>query len=101
VEAAQDTYATYKTPYGVLKVVQELKAAVILCSLNKAAAILANHGLKARYSQAFKYSSSSEAMTGVAYYILWRDFTAGEANAEWTTYPIFGLKIAESIWPRW
>ncbi len=85
VEAVLDTYATYKARYGAPRIVKELKAAGIPCCLNNAAAILSDHGLKARNGKAFKYSTSSEAMTNVAENILWRDFKAGEANTKWTT----------------
>jgi len=85
VKAVLDTYVTYKACYGAPRIAKELKAVGIPCCLNNAAAILANHGLKARNGKAFKYSSSSEAMTNVAENILWRDFKAGEANTKWTT----------------
>ncbi len=83
--AVLETYATYKACYGAPRIAKELKALGIPCCLNNAAAILANHGLKARNGKAFKYSSSSEAMSNVAENILWRDFKAGEANTKWTT----------------
>jgi len=84
-EAVLDTYSTYKARYGAPRIVEEFNAAGIPCSLNHVAAIMANNGLKARNGKAFKYSASSLAMTNVADNLLWRNFTAGEANTKWTT----------------
>lgn len=84
-EAVLDTYSNYKARYGAPRIVEEINAAGIPCSLNHVAAIMANNGLKARNGKAFNYSPSGSAMTNVADNLLWRDFKAGEANMKWTS----------------
>ncbi|OUS27715.1 transposase [Gammaproteobacteria bacterium 45_16_T64] len=84
-EAVLDTFATYKARYGAPRIAKELTALGMTCCLNHVADLLAENGLKARNGKAFKYSATGLAMNNVADNLLWRDFSAGEANTKWTS----------------
>lgn len=83
--AVEEAYIRFKKRYGAPRIVEELNANGIPCSLNYVADLLRERGLKARNGKGFKYSPSVEAMTNVSSNLLRRNFDAKEPNLKWVS----------------
>jgi len=84
-KAVINTFHDYNQRYGAPRIVVELNANNIPCSLNHVAEIMRERGLKGRNGKRFKYQPSPEAMSQVADNLLARDFKADVPNEKWVS----------------
>ena len=84
-EAVEATYIGFKKRYGAPRLVIELNAQGIACSLNHVAALLKERGLRARNGKGFRYRPRTEAMTNVSDNVLRQNFEAPEPNQKWVS----------------
>jgi putative transposase len=83
--AVKDTYESFKKRYGAPRLAIELNAQGIACSLNHVAALLKEHGLRARNGKGFRYRPRTEAMSNVSENLLGQDFEVPAPNEKWVS----------------
>lgn len=83
--AAEEIYMRFKKRYGAPRVMEELNAQGIPCSLNYVADLHRERGLKARNGKGFKYCPSTEAMTNVSENTLKRNFEVEAPDLKWVS----------------
>jgi transposase InsO family protein len=94
-KAVEETFARFKKRYGAPRLVVELNAQGIPCSLNHVATLLKERGLRARNGKGFRYRPRTEAMTNVSENLLGQDFTALAPNLKWVS-DITYIKVGRS-----
>lgn len=83
--AVEDTYESFKKRYGAPRLVLELNAHGIPCSLNHVAALLKERGLRARNGKGFRYRPRTEAKCNVSENLLRQEFEAAAPNLKWVS----------------
>ncbi len=83
--AVEQTYIDCKKRYGAPRLVEELNARGISCSLNHVAELLRERGLRARNGKGFKYRPRTESKTNVSENLLGRQFEAAAPNRKWVS----------------
>lgn len=84
-EAVEAAYHQFKRRYGAPRLVVELNARGIACSLNHVADLLKERGLRARNGKGFKYCPRVESKTNVNENLLGRRFAVAEPNRKWVS----------------
>jgi len=84
-EKVAQLYEEFEACYGAPRLTKELNELGYPCSENFIAKIMSEQGIRARNGKGFKYSRHSLAMNNVAENVLWRDFSAQQANEKWTS----------------
>ena len=84
-EQVANVYEEFEACYGAPRLTKELNERGHRCSENFVAKLMSEQGIRARNGKGFKYSRHSLAMNNVSENLLWRDFTADEANEKWTS----------------
>ncbi len=83
--AVEHTYLDFKKRYGAPRLVEELNAQGIPCSLNHVADLLRERGLRARNGKGFKYRPRTESKTNVSDNLLGRKFSVDKPNRKWVS----------------
>lgn len=94
--AVEAAYEKYKKRYGAPRLVVELNAQGVDCSVNYVADLLREKGLRARNGKGFKYRARTESRTNVSDNLLQRQFHADKPNQKWVS-DITYIKVGR-IW---
>lgn len=96
-QAIQVKFEQLKKRYGAPRLVDELIADGVACSVNHVAKLMSEAGLKARNGKKFKYSPAGVATNNIADNLLKRCFDADKPNEKWvsdiTYIPIRGQHV--------
>ncbi len=78
-------FKQFKHRYGAPRIVVELQATGIPCSLNHVAKLMAENGLQAKNGKNYKYFPSVQARNHVSDNLLAREFTSNKPNEKWVS----------------
>ena len=84
-EAAEAMFYGFKKRYGAPRLMIELNAQGISCSLNHVADVMQEKGLRARNGKGFKYRARIESKTHVSDNLLARKFDVNKPNRKWVS----------------
>ena len=84
-QAIKVQFDRLKRRYGAPRLVDELNAEGISCSVNHVAKLMSEAGLKARNGKNFKYSPEGVATNNIADNLLNRCFDADKPNEKWVS----------------
>jgi putative transposase len=84
-EAIEKTFVAFKKRYGAPRLVQEVNAQGIPCSLNHVALLMREKGLRARNGKGFRYRARVESKTNVSDNLLAQRFEADRPNRKWVS----------------
>jgi transposase InsO family protein len=84
-QAVEVAYIQFKRRYGAPRLTEELNDNGIACSVNHAAELLRERGLRARNGRGFKYRPRTESRTNVNENLLGRKFGVDAPNRKWVS----------------